>query len=158
MASNHPAATVDAALLPPARPTDRVTFAGFTSLALLLSAWARANDLQVPQYRSPPRMLGVTRTLRRTPGSRPVVSVRLVGRDRSRVVRDMVDGLLAVNPQPGPGSVGASGVSVSKLRDAAFAYLLAEGSLGAVDLGGGEESTGSARCDGRVGPGHPVAA
>ena len=115
---------------------DAVTFATFTSLALLLSAWAREHALEAPQYRSPPRLLGVTRSLRRAPGCRPVVCIRLRGRGATEVVRDMVDGLLAVNPEPCPfagnGDVptemsitdaAAQGLARLALRDSAIAHL-----------------------------------
>ena len=105
------------------RPSGEVSFAGFSSLVLVLSAWARAHALQSPQFRSPPRLVGVTRSVRRAPGCRPVVSIRLRDRDRSEVVRDMVDGLLAVNPELGLRS-GSAVACVDELRRAAIAHLL----------------------------------
>ena len=111
---------------------DAVTFARFSSLALALSTWARAHALLAPQYRSPPQLLGVTRSLRRVPNARPIVAVTLRGRGESEVVRDMVDGLLAVNPQPGPdGSHAgddagddAGDAARRQLRDDAIGHLL----------------------------------
>lgn len=147
-----------------------ITFARFTSLALLLSTWARAHSLQAPQYRSPPRMLGVSRSLRRAPGCRPVVSVRLVGRDRAEVVRDMVDGLLAVNPVPGPTSERPPVPCLSELREAAIAYLLADGTTpaatpaaihGAAAPGAATSSAERPRAErhaDRIGPVRPLAA
>ena len=103
---------------------DAVTFARFSSLALALGAWARAHALLAPQYRSPPQLLGVTRSLRRVPNARPIVAVTLRGRGESEVVRDMVDGLLAVNPPPGPDGSDAGDTARRRLRDDAMGHLL----------------------------------
>lgn len=107
---------------------DAVTFARFSSLALALGAWARTHALLAPQYRSPPQLLGVTRSLRRVPNARPIVAVTLRGRGESEVVRDMVDGLLAVNPQPGPDGSDAGDdardTARRQLRDDAIGHLL----------------------------------
>jgi hypothetical protein len=120
MPAHRPAAVHDAAV----PSAGEVTFASFTSLALVLGAWAREHALQVPQYRSPPRSVGLSRSLRRVPGCRPVVSIRLRGRARSEVVRDMVEGLLAVNARPGPGIDGPG--THPALRDAAIEHLLGD--------------------------------
>jgi hypothetical protein len=61
-----------------------------------LGAAARASGLIVPAFRSPPRVQGATRTLRRYPGG-AVVSVRLRERTYAQVVDDMIDGVLAAN-------------------------------------------------------------
>jgi hypothetical protein len=64
-----------------------------------LGAAARASGLVVPAFRSPPRVKGATRTLRRYPGG-AVVSVRLRDRAYGDVVDDMIDGVLATNRVP----------------------------------------------------------
>ena len=109
---------------PPTSPAEGISFATFTSLVLMLSTWARNHAMQPPQYRSPPRTLGVTRSLRRSSGGRPVISIRLRGRARSEVVRDMVDGLLAVNPEPGPVRGVPPSAARVRLREAAVEHLL----------------------------------
>jgi hypothetical protein len=68
-----------------------------------LGAAARASGLVVPAFRSPPRVKGATRTLRRYPGG-AVVSVRLRGRAYGEVVDDMIDGVLATNRVPADSS------------------------------------------------------
>jgi hypothetical protein len=57
---------------------------------------ARRAGLEVPGFRSPPR-LPVDRALRRRPGATPAVAVRVNGRSMDIVVADMVEGVLAAN-------------------------------------------------------------
>ena len=54
----------------------------------------------MPAFRSPPRVAGAARTIRRYPAG-AVVSVRLRGRPFAEVVADMVDGVLAANQVAG---------------------------------------------------------
>jgi hypothetical protein len=61
-----------------------------------LGAAARASGLVVPAFRSPPRVKGASRTLRRYPGG-AVVSVKLRDRTYVEVVDDMIDGVLVTN-------------------------------------------------------------
>ena len=68
----------------------------FTQVARRLGAAARAAGLNVPAFRSPPRVAGVHRTLRRYPDG-AVVSVTLRGRPFDQVVIDMIEGLVRVN-------------------------------------------------------------
>ena len=68
----------------------------FTQAARRLGAAARAAGLSVPAFRSPPRVAGACRTLRRYPDG-AVVSVTLRGRPFADVVVDMVEGLVRVN-------------------------------------------------------------
>ena len=82
----------------------------FADAARRLGAAAHEAGLHVPAFRSPPRVPGAARTIRRYPGG-AVVSVRLRGRPFAEVVADMVDGVLAANQVPaadgpacGPGS------------------------------------------------------
>jgi hypothetical protein len=81
----------------------------FATAARRLGAAARASGLVVPAFRSPPRVRGASRTLRRYPGG-AVVSVRLRDRTYVEVVDDMIDGVLATN------RVGAE--SIPRLRRA----------------------------------------
>ena len=69
----------------------------FAAAARLLAAEARARGLAVPGFRSPPRLAGADRSLRRRADGSAVVAVRLRGRPMEAVVADMVDGLLAAN-------------------------------------------------------------
>jgi hypothetical protein len=68
----------------------------FADAARCLGAATRAGGLVVPAFRSPPRVPGAARTVRRYPGG-AVVSVTLKGRSRDEVAADMVEGVLVVN-------------------------------------------------------------
>ena len=68
----------------------------FADVARRLGAAAHEAGLRVPAFRSPPRVPGAARTIRRYPAG-AVVSVRLRGRPFADVVHDMVDGVLAAN-------------------------------------------------------------
>lgn len=68
----------------------------FATAARTLGDAAREAGLAVPAFRSPPRLRGARRTIRRYPGG-AVVSVRLRERRYGEVVGDMVDGVLAAN-------------------------------------------------------------
>ena len=68
----------------------------FAEVARRLGAAAHEAGLDVPAFRSPPRVAGAARTIRRYPAG-AVVSVRLRGRPFADVVTDMVDGVLAAN-------------------------------------------------------------
>lgn len=78
---------------------ERITPSGFAAVARRLGAAAHAAGLEVPAFRSPPRVIGAARTLRRYPGG-SVVSVRIVGRPGADVARDMVEGVLRANRVP----------------------------------------------------------
>jgi hypothetical protein len=71
----------------------------FADTARRLGAAAHEAGLRVPAFRSPPRVPGADRTIRRHPAG-AVVSVRLRGRPFPEVVADMVDGVLAANRVP----------------------------------------------------------
>ena len=71
----------------------------FADVARRLGAAAHEAGLSVPAFRSPPRVAGAARTIRRYPAG-AVVSVRLRGRPFTEVVNDMVDGVLAANRVP----------------------------------------------------------
>ena len=68
----------------------------FAHVARVLGAAARAGGLQVPAFRSPPRVAGTARTIRRYPGG-AVVAVQIRGRPFADVVTDMIDGVIAAN-------------------------------------------------------------
>jgi len=69
----------------------------FAAAAKAISDEARRAGLVVPGFRSPPRLVGVDRSLRRRPGTTPAVAVRLAGRPIDTVVADMVEGVLVAN-------------------------------------------------------------
>ncbi|HEX2700595.1 MAG TPA: hypothetical protein VHM89_10390 [Acidimicrobiales bacterium] len=68
----------------------------FWELARRVVAEAQALDLVVPGFRSPPRVAGAVRTVRRQPGG-ALVAVAWRGRATAAVLSDMVDGVVLVN-------------------------------------------------------------
>ena len=69
----------------------------FAAAARTLGQVARRHDLQVPGFRSPPRLAEVDRTLRRRPDGSALVAVRLKGRPWVAVLADMIDGMIVTN-------------------------------------------------------------
>jgi len=68
----------------------------FAHAARVLGREARRRGLVVPGFRSPPRIVGVQRTLRRHPGG-AVVAVQVRGRPWFAVVADMIEGVVVAN-------------------------------------------------------------
>jgi len=93
----------------------------FAQLARRLGAAARATGLAVPAFRSPPRIAGACRTIRRYPGG-AVVSVQLRGRPFEEVAADMVEGVLVANR--------VSGEAAARLRVALGKAACEEGGAG----------------------------
>jgi hypothetical protein len=71
----------------------------FADAARRLGAATHAAGLTVPAFRTPPRLPGSDRTIRRYPGA-TVVSVRVTGRRAADVLADMVEGVLVANRVP----------------------------------------------------------
>lgn len=80
----------------------------FARAARLLCGEARRLGLEAPGFRSPPRLAGVDRSLRRGPGPRASVAVRLRDRVLDDVLVDMVEGVVVAN--------GLSGASAERCR------------------------------------------
>jgi hypothetical protein len=74
----------------------QATTVRFATAARTLAAAARRFGLAAPTFRTPPRLVGLDRTVRRHPKG-GVVSVRIRGRPWPAVVADLVDGVVAVN-------------------------------------------------------------
>ena len=68
----------------------------FWELARRVAAEARDLGLAVPGFRTPPRLPGAVRSVRRTPGG-ALVAVAWRDRPPSAVLADLVDGLVLVN-------------------------------------------------------------
>ena len=79
---------------------------GFAAVARRLADATRAAGLAVPAFRSPPRVPGAVRTLRRYPGG-TVVSVRLRDRPFDAVIADMVEGVIVTNRMGGEAALRA---------------------------------------------------
>lgn len=69
----------------------------FAAAVRSLAIEARKLGLEVPGFRSPPRLAGADRSLRRRPGASPAVAVRLAGRPFDAVAADMVEGVIVAN-------------------------------------------------------------
>ena len=69
----------------------------FAAAVRVLGQAARARGLQVPGFRSPPRVPGAERTVRRRSGGGATVAVRIHGRPFVAVLADMIEGVLVTN-------------------------------------------------------------
>ena len=78
----------------------------FTALARLLAGEARRYGLMAPGFRSPPRLPGARRTIRRYPDGAAVVAVSWRGRPVDEVVNDMVEGVVVANGLSGTAATG----------------------------------------------------
>lgn len=75
-----------------------MTAADFATVAHALVDVTRAAGHQPPGFRTPPRIVGVDRTVTRRAGSTSAaVAVRIRERPWAAVVADMIDGVIAVN-------------------------------------------------------------
>ncbi len=81
----------------------------FGEAARSLANRARSLGLTTPVFKSPPRIVGVTRTIRQRPDGQAVVSVAFRGRPWNAVLADMIEGVLRVNE--------IAGSSASRTRD-----------------------------------------
>lgn len=75
----------------PARTMD------FATAARTLHHEARRRGIVAPGFRSPPRLVGVDRTLRRRGDHGVVIAVRVRGRPLAAVVADMIEGVVVAN-------------------------------------------------------------
>lgn len=78
----------------------------FALAARQLSEAARSLGLRAPGFRSPPRLVGVDRTLLRRSG-RPTVAIRVRGRPWVPVLWDMIEGVVAANQLVGSAAARA---------------------------------------------------
>ena len=73
----------------------------FTRAARTLTRAARRVGLDAPSFRSPPGIVGSSRTIRRRSGG-AVVAVRLRGRPLVAVLADMIEGVVVANRLTAP--------------------------------------------------------
>jgi hypothetical protein len=71
----------------------------FSAAVRAIGQEARLMGLVVPGFRSPPRLPGANRTIRRNAGE-PIIAVRIRGRPFGDVVADVVEGVLVANDVP----------------------------------------------------------
>ena len=69
----------------------------FAAAVRTLAIGARRHGMAMPGFRSPPRLVGVTRSLRRRPDGGTTIAVVVRGRPWPAVLADMVDGVVAAN-------------------------------------------------------------
>ncbi len=79
----------------------------FAGAARDLARAARLRGLDVPTFTSPPRLTGVSRTIRRRRGS-AVVAIAIRDRPWSAVLADMIEGIVVAN--------GLDGVRADQIR------------------------------------------
>jgi hypothetical protein len=76
---------------------DRISAMEFATMARTVAQEARSKGLRVPGFRTPPHVLGTTRSVQRLSGGNAVVSVATKGRDRRAVYGDLVEGVVVMN-------------------------------------------------------------
>ncbi|MEO5974805.1 MAG: hypothetical protein ABIQ38_06365 [Ilumatobacteraceae bacterium] len=92
----------------------------FASAARLVAGEAHRYGLEVPSFRSPPRIIGFDRTIRRRPTG-GVVAVALRGRPFVAVLGDMIEGVVAINRLRSP--------DADRVRTSLWAVLSNSGQL-----------------------------
>jgi hypothetical protein len=69
----------------------------FASTVRTLAAAARARGLAVPGFRSPPKLAGADRTIRRYADGAVTVAVVVRGRPFQAVIADLIEGVVIAN-------------------------------------------------------------
>ena len=69
----------------------------FAETVRALGLEARRHRLKMPGFRSPPRLHGVDRSVRRRPDGGATIAVVVRGRPWAAVVADMVEGVIVAN-------------------------------------------------------------
>lgn len=73
----------------------------FAAAARTIGAAARERGLTVPGFRSPPKVAGADRTIRRRADGSAIVSVVVKGRPFQAVIADLIEGVVVVNDLDG---------------------------------------------------------
>lgn len=73
----------------------------FAATARTLGTAARSLDLTVPGFRTPPKLAGAERTIRRHPGGTITIAVVLRGRPFQVVIADLIEGIVVANELEG---------------------------------------------------------
>ncbi len=96
-----------ATLVPPVPPTPPGPVSlRFADAIRQLGSVCRHGGWVLPDYRSPPGMAGVVRTLRRRADGSTVVAVLLHGRPWEQIVADLIEGVVAANGLDGNDAAG----------------------------------------------------
>ncbi|MCU1498443.1 MAG: hypothetical protein JWM47_2396 [Acidimicrobiales bacterium] len=73
----------------------------FAATVRTLGGAARARGLVVPGFRSPPKVPGAERTVRKRPDGGSTVAVVVKGRPFQAVIADLIEGIVVANELPG---------------------------------------------------------
>jgi hypothetical protein len=73
----------------------------FAATVRTLGGAARARGLLIPGFRSPPKLPGVERTMRRRADGGATVSVVVKGRPYQAVIADLIEGIVVANQLTG---------------------------------------------------------
>ena len=92
-----------------------VTSLEFSHTARSVADAARRAGWQVPSFRSPPRLAGARRTMRRRADGSLVVAVRIFDRPWPAVVADLVEGVVVAND--------LAGAEAQRCRDVLWAVV-----------------------------------
>lgn len=95
----------------------------FATVVRTLSAAARAGGLVVPGFRSPPKVPGAERTMRRRADGAVTVSVVVKGRPFQAVTADLIEGIVVAN--------GLSGAEATRVRTRLWEAVVSTGSQAA---------------------------
>lgn len=98
----------DDAMTSSAADHDRSSSLDLAGAVRVIGSAAKSMGLEAPGFRSPPRLVGVDRSIRRrrspSGGTSAVVSVRVKGRPWVAVLADMIEGVVAANRLAAPES------------------------------------------------------
>ncbi len=81
-------------------PINQAPSVRFATTARIVSEHARRHGLRVPAFKSPPRVAGAHRTVRRA-GRDTVVAVQVKGRPFAAVIADLIEGVVVTNELSG---------------------------------------------------------
>ena len=73
----------------------------FAVAARTIGSAARERGLTVPGFRSPPKVPGADRTIRRRPDGSASVAVAVKGRPFQAVIADLIEGVVVINDLDG---------------------------------------------------------
>lgn len=90
----------------------------FATTVRTLAAAARSRGLAVPGFRSPPRVVGADRTIRRHPDGSCTVAVAMRGRPFQAVTADLIEGVVVAND--------LSGAEATRVRTFLWEAVVAE--------------------------------
>ena len=91
----------------------------FANVVRTLAAASRAAGLRAPSFRSPPRVHGAARTVRRRADGSTTVAVAVKGRPWAAVLADLVEGVVVANELAGPAAERARAAMWTAVGDAA---------------------------------------